>query len=140
MGARHLMALALFPFLAQLFDLLNKRAKLRVLEDGRQRVQVVGLQEHLVRCADDVIRMIDVGSACRSECWQGPGPPSHAQVRGQTGCESIVCAQRGQGCEGLCVKGLNGADDPGPSGASQSVLSLSTAGFIPRLLAQRQAS
>uniref|UniRef100_A0A8C4L3Q5 Kinesin-like protein n=1 Tax=Equus asinus TaxID=9793 RepID=A0A8C4L3Q5_EQUAS len=57
---------SLFPCLAQLFDLLNKKAKLRVLEDGKQQVQVVGLQEHLVNCADDVIKMIDIGSACRT--------------------------------------------------------------------------
>ncbi|CAD7672068.1 unnamed protein product [Nyctereutes procyonoides] len=44
-----------------LFDLLNKKAKLRVLEDGKQQVQVVGLQEHLVNCANDVIKMIDLG-------------------------------------------------------------------------------
>uniref|UniRef100_A0A7N5KDY3 Kinesin-like protein n=1 Tax=Ailuropoda melanoleuca TaxID=9646 RepID=A0A7N5KDY3_AILME len=50
----------------KLFDLLNKKAKLRVLEDGKQQVQVVGLQERLVSCADDVIKMIDVGSACRT--------------------------------------------------------------------------
>ncbi|KAM9242305.1 kinesin-like protein KIF2C isoform 2-T2 [Dugong dugon] len=50
----------------KLFDLLNKKAKLRVLEDGKQQVQVVGLQEHLVNCADDVIKMIDTGSACRT--------------------------------------------------------------------------
>ncbi|XP_022352865.1 kinesin-like protein KIF2C isoform X2 [Enhydra lutris kenyoni] len=50
----------------KLFDLLNKKAKLRVLEDGKQQVQVVGLQERLVSCADDVIKMIDMGSACRT--------------------------------------------------------------------------
>ncbi|XP_074077689.1 kinesin-like protein KIF2C isoform X2 [Macrotis lagotis] len=50
----------------KLFDLLNKKAKLRVLEDGKQQVQVVGLQEHLVDSADDVIRMIETGSACRT--------------------------------------------------------------------------
>uniref|UniRef100_I3M7M4 Kinesin-like protein n=1 Tax=Ictidomys tridecemlineatus TaxID=43179 RepID=I3M7M4_ICTTR len=49
-----------------LFDLLNKKAKLRVLEDGKQQVQVVGLQEHLVNSAEDVIKMIDIGSACRT--------------------------------------------------------------------------
>lgn len=65
------MALALFP--CQLFDLLNKKAKLRVLEDGKQQVQVVGLQEHLVSCADDVIKMIDIGSACRSVLVRGRG-------------------------------------------------------------------
>ncbi|XP_035881833.1 kinesin-like protein KIF2C isoform X2 [Phyllostomus discolor] len=50
----------------KLFDLLNKKAKLRVLEDGKQQVQVLGLQEHPVSCADDVIKMIDIGSACRT--------------------------------------------------------------------------
>ncbi|KAH0618684.1 hypothetical protein JD844_018093 [Phrynosoma platyrhinos] len=49
----------------KLFDLLNKKAKLRVLEDGKQQVQVVGLQEIRVNCAEDVIRMIEIGSACR---------------------------------------------------------------------------
>ncbi|XP_063153876.1 kinesin-like protein KIF2C isoform X1 [Candoia aspera] len=50
----------------KLFDLLNKKAKLRVLEDGKQQVQVVGLQEMRVNCAADVIRMIEIGSACRT--------------------------------------------------------------------------
>ncbi|XP_066479679.1 kinesin-like protein KIF2C isoform X1 [Tiliqua scincoides] len=50
----------------KLFDLLNKKAKLRVLEDGKQQVQVVGLQEIQVNCAEDVIRMIEMGSACRT--------------------------------------------------------------------------
>ena len=56
-----------------MFDLLNKKAKLRVLEDSKQQVQVVGLQEYLVNCADDVIKMINMGSACRSELWRGKG-------------------------------------------------------------------
>lgn len=50
----------------KVFDLLNKKAKLRVLEDSKQQVQVVGLQEHLVTCADDVIKMINMGSTCRT--------------------------------------------------------------------------
>ncbi|XP_060062001.1 kinesin-like protein KIF2C isoform X1 [Erinaceus europaeus] len=50
----------------KVFDLLNKKAKLRVLEDGKQQVQVVGLQEHLVNSADDVIKKIDMGSSCRT--------------------------------------------------------------------------
>ncbi|ETE69641.1 Kinesin-like protein KIF2C [Ophiophagus hannah] len=50
----------------KLFDLLNKKAKLRVLEDGKQQVQVVGLQEMRVNCAEDVIRMIEIGSTCRT--------------------------------------------------------------------------
>ncbi|XP_069498439.1 kinesin-like protein KIF2C isoform X2 [Ambystoma mexicanum] len=50
----------------KVFDLLNQKAKLRVLEDGKQQVQVVGLQEKLVTCAEDVIKMIDAGSSCRT--------------------------------------------------------------------------
>ncbi|XP_039567774.1 kinesin-like protein KIF2C isoform X1 [Passer montanus] len=50
----------------KVFDLLNKKAKLRVLEDGKQQVQVVGLQEKRVGCAEDVIKMISMGSACRT--------------------------------------------------------------------------
>ncbi|XP_066548217.1 kinesin-like protein KIF2C isoform X2 [Amia ocellicauda] len=50
----------------KVFDLLNKKAKLRVLEDGKQQVQVVGLQEVYISSAEDVIKMIDIGSACRT--------------------------------------------------------------------------
>nr|XP_014350181.1 PREDICTED: kinesin-like protein KIF2C [Latimeria chalumnae] len=50
----------------KVFDLLNKKAKLRVLEDAKQQVQVVGLREKLVNSADDVIKLIDLGSSCRT--------------------------------------------------------------------------
>uniref|UniRef100_A0A8C7UWU6 Kinesin-like protein n=1 Tax=Oncorhynchus mykiss TaxID=8022 RepID=A0A8C7UWU6_ONCMY len=50
----------------KVFDLLNKKASLRVLEDEKQQVQVVGLQEMYVSCAEDVIKMIEMGSACRT--------------------------------------------------------------------------
>ncbi|XP_036410840.1 kinesin-like protein KIF2C [Megalops cyprinoides] len=50
----------------KLFDLLNKKAKLRVLEDGKQQVQVVGLREMYVSSVKDVIKMIEMGSACRT--------------------------------------------------------------------------
>lgn len=72
-GAPPLWTSAYALCLAQVFDLLNKKAKLRVLEDSKQQVQVVGLQEYLVTCADDVIKMINMGSACRSAFWQGEG-------------------------------------------------------------------
>lgn len=45
--------------------MLNKKAKLRVLEDENQQVQVVGLQEMPVSSVEDVIKMIEKGSACR---------------------------------------------------------------------------
>ncbi|KAM3603767.1 uncharacterized protein V6R79_001743 [Siganus canaliculatus] len=50
----------------KVYDLLNKKAKLRVLEDDRQQVQVVGLEEVYVSTAEDVIKMIQQGSACRT--------------------------------------------------------------------------
>lgn len=54
--------------LIQVYDLLNKKAKLRVLEDERQQVQVVGLEEMCVSTAEEVIKMIQLGSACRYVC------------------------------------------------------------------------
>uniref|UniRef100_A0A3B5KXB5 Kinesin-like protein n=1 Tax=Xiphophorus couchianus TaxID=32473 RepID=A0A3B5KXB5_9TELE len=50
----------------KVYDLLNKKAKLRVLEDDRQQVQVVGLEEVCVFSAEDVIKIIQTGSACRT--------------------------------------------------------------------------
>lgn len=50
----------------KVYDLLNKKAKLRVLEDDRQQVQVVGLEEVCVSSAEDVIKIIQTGSACRT--------------------------------------------------------------------------
>ncbi|KAM7368642.1 hypothetical protein PAMP_012959 [Pampus punctatissimus] len=51
---------------ASVFDLLNRKAKLRVLEDGKQQVQVVGLQEREVKCTEDVLKLIEVGNSCRT--------------------------------------------------------------------------
>ncbi|XP_023773800.1 kinesin-like protein KIF2C isoform X2 [Cyanistes caeruleus] len=76
----------------KVFDLLNKKAKLRVLEDGKQQVQVVGLQEKPVSCAEDVIRMITIGSACRTSGHtfaNASSSRSHA-------CFQIILRRRGQ--------------------------------------------
>ncbi|XP_077980842.1 kinesin-like protein KIF2A [Glandiceps talaboti] len=50
----------------KVFDLLNKKQKLRVLEDGKQQVQVVGLQECQVHNVDDVLSLIQHGNAVRT--------------------------------------------------------------------------
>lgn len=47
-------------------DLLNRKTKLRVVEDGKQQVQVVGLQEQEVKCVEDVLKLTDRGSSCRT--------------------------------------------------------------------------
>ncbi|CAL8320385.1 unnamed protein product [Arctogadus glacialis] len=51
---------------SKVFDLLNDKAKLRVLEDERQQMQVVGLEEVFVSEVEDVIKLIELGSACRT--------------------------------------------------------------------------
>uniref|UniRef100_A0A8D3DYI8 Kinesin-like protein n=2 Tax=Scophthalmus maximus TaxID=52904 RepID=A0A8D3DYI8_SCOMX len=53
-------------YCGKVFDMLNCKAKLRVLEDGKQQVQVVGLQEKVVKCTEDVLKLIEVGNSCRT--------------------------------------------------------------------------
>lgn len=48
------------------FDLLARKQRLRVLEDGKQQVQVVGLTEKIVTKVDDVIELIQKGSLERT--------------------------------------------------------------------------
>uniref|UniRef100_A0A8C5MQG4 Kinesin-like protein n=1 Tax=Leptobrachium leishanense TaxID=445787 RepID=A0A8C5MQG4_9ANUR len=50
----------------KVFDLLNRKTKLRVLEDGKQQVQVVGLHERDVKCVEDVLKLIEIGNSCRT--------------------------------------------------------------------------
>lgn len=50
----------------QVFDLLADKAKLRVLEDGKQQVQIVGLTEKVVDNVDEVLKLIHHGNAART--------------------------------------------------------------------------
>jgi len=50
----------------KVFDLLNNKQKLRVLEDARNQVQVVGLQERQVESVDDVFKLIHMGTVIRT--------------------------------------------------------------------------
>ncbi|CAL4074511.1 unnamed protein product, partial [Meganyctiphanes norvegica] len=50
----------------KVFDLLNNKTKLRVLEDGKNVVQVVGLQERVCESPDDVLKLIISGSQVRT--------------------------------------------------------------------------
>jgi kinesin family protein 2/24 len=47
------------------FDLLADKAKLRVLEDGKQQVQIVGLTEKVVDSVDEVLKLIQHGNTAR---------------------------------------------------------------------------
>lgn len=48
-----------------MFDLLADKAKLRVLEDGKQQIQVVGLTETVVENVEDVFKIIQRGNTAR---------------------------------------------------------------------------
>merc|ERR1719510_1111117 len=48
------------------FDLLSGKSKLRVLEDGKQQVVVVGLTESVVTSVDDVLKLITSGNNLRT--------------------------------------------------------------------------
>uniref|UniRef100_A0A914ZCR1 Kinesin-like protein n=1 Tax=Panagrolaimus superbus TaxID=310955 RepID=A0A914ZCR1_9BILA len=50
----------------KVFDLLGRRAVLRILEDGNKSVQVVGLNEVSVSSPDDVMKLIKQGSLQRT--------------------------------------------------------------------------
>lgn len=50
----------------KVFDLLADKAKLRVLEDGKQQVQVVGLTETIVENVEDVFKIIQRGNTART--------------------------------------------------------------------------
>lgn len=49
----------------QVFDLLADKAKLRVLEDGKNVVQIVGLTDKCVDSVDQVLKIIQHGNASR---------------------------------------------------------------------------
>ena len=50
----------------KVFDLLSGKSKLRVLEDGKQQVVVVGLTESVVDCVEDVLKLITHGNNLRT--------------------------------------------------------------------------
>lgn len=50
----------------KVFDLLSDKQKLRVLEDGKQQVQVVGLTEKVVDSVDEVLKIIQHGNSTRT--------------------------------------------------------------------------
>ncbi|CAG2172880.1 unnamed protein product [Oppiella nova] len=53
-------------YAGKVYDLLNGKKKLRVLEDGRQQVQVVGLRERPVDGVDSVLKHIRKGTELRT--------------------------------------------------------------------------
>jgi len=58
--------MALSRLVLQVFDLLNNKQKLRVLEDAKQQVQIVGLKEEEIHRIEDVFRLIQHGNNVRT--------------------------------------------------------------------------
>ncbi|KAL1115602.1 hypothetical protein AAG570_005892 [Ranatra chinensis] len=83
---------------SKVLDLLSKRKKLRVLEDGRQRVQIVGLTEKEVKCVDDVLALIRAGNHARS-CGQ-----TSANANSSRSHAVFQIILRGSGGKTLCGK------------------------------------
>lgn len=50
----------------KIFDLLNKRKKLQVLEDGKAQVQIPNLNETIVHSVDDVLKLLEQGMKTRT--------------------------------------------------------------------------
>lgn len=50
----------------KVFDLLSEKNKLRVLEDGKQQVQIVGLTERVVDSVEEVLKLIQHGNGTRT--------------------------------------------------------------------------
>ncbi|KAM8930189.1 kinesin-like protein KIF2C isoform 2-T2 [Pelodytes ibericus] len=76
----------------KVFDLLNNKAKLRVLEDAKQEVQVVGLLEKEVSSPEEVFKMIEIGSACRTS---GQTFANSSSSRSHA-CLQIILRRRGK--------------------------------------------
>ncbi|XP_069882977.1 kinesin-like protein KIF2B [Dipodomys merriami] len=50
----------------KVYDLLNWKKKLQVLEDGHRQMQVVGLQEREVCCVEELLTLVEQGNSCRT--------------------------------------------------------------------------
>ncbi|KAM9597324.1 kinesin-like protein KIF2B [Trichechus inunguis] len=50
----------------KVYDLLNWKKTLQVLEDGNQQMQVVGLREQEVCCVEDILNLVELGNSCRT--------------------------------------------------------------------------
>ncbi|KFO34978.1 Kinesin-like protein KIF2B [Fukomys damarensis] len=50
----------------KVYDLLNWKKKLQILEDGNQQIQVVGLREQEVHCMEEMMNLVELGNSCRT--------------------------------------------------------------------------
>ncbi len=53
-------------YAGRLFDLLNNKNKLSVLEDKNQKVQIFGLEDKIARSPDEMREIIDLGNSIRT--------------------------------------------------------------------------
>lgn len=60
----------------KLFDLLNEKQQLFCREDGKQKVNIVGLVEHPVDCVQSLVEIMEYGSSMRSTGTTGANSDS----------------------------------------------------------------
>lgn len=60
----------------KVFDLLNARKKLVIREDGKQKVNIVGVQEHCIESTETMRALIEHGNAARSTGQTGANDDS----------------------------------------------------------------
>ena len=82
---------------AQVFDLLSKNQKLRILEDGNGVVQIVGLSEVPVTNVDEVSRLVALGSQSRA---QGTTSANQNSSRSHAVFQIILRANKGRKLHG----------------------------------------
>eukprot|EP00736_Rhodelphis_marinus_P013936 Rmarinus@m.2240 len=74
---RHQVVVSFYEIYAgKLYDLLNQRKRLSCLEDGKQKVNIVGLVEHEAQHADDVMQFVQHGMNARATGMTGANEDS----------------------------------------------------------------
>ena len=63
-------------YCGKLFDLLNNRENIICREDGKQKVNIVGLTERGVGSVDDIMNIISSGLQCRTSGTTGANADS----------------------------------------------------------------
>ena len=86
-----------FIHAVQVFDLLSKNQKLRILEDGNGIVQIVGLSEAVVTSAEEVNRFVQQGSLSRA---QGTTSANQCSSRSHAVFQIILRSNKGKKLHG----------------------------------------
>ncbi|CAG2101477.1 unnamed protein product [Medioppia subpectinata] len=119
----------------QVMDLLNKKAKLRVLEDSRQRVQVVNLQECPVDSVSSVLKYIQNGTHLRTS---GATSVNRHSSRSHAVFQIVLRSERGALRGKFSLVDLAGNERGADTGADSRQIAVETADINKSLLALKE--